>query len=191
MKGRILIVERSEALRQSLSAILGEGGQQTTSLSDLNDALGRIRENAADLLIVGSGSCAMPLSEMLKQVRESAPDLPVLIVTEPSNAPQAVEATRIGAWCFLQTPIDPEQLRVQAKRAVDYCQVVRENRALRAGAVTAGKPLAVVEKEVILSTLEHFKGHRLKTATALGIGLRTLGMKLKRWREEGAFVETR
>ena len=49
----------------------------------------------------------------------------------------------------------------------------------------AGKPLADIEKQVILSTLQQFKGHRMKTAGALGIGVRTLGMKLKRWKEEG------
>ena len=49
----------------------------------------------------------------------------------------------------------------------------------------AGKPLADIEKQVILSTLQQFKGHRVKTAGALGIGVRTLGMKLKRWKEEG------
>lgn len=48
----------------------------------------------------------------------------------------------------------------------------------------AGRPLADIEKQVILSTLQQFKGHRIKTAGALGIGVRTLGMKLKRWREE-------
>jgi len=53
----------------------------------------------------------------------------------------------------------------------------------------AGKPLADIEKQVILSTLEQFKGHRVKTATALGIGVRTLGMKLKRWKDEGEPIE--
>lgn len=48
----------------------------------------------------------------------------------------------------------------------------------------AGKPLADIEKQVILSTLQQFKGHRIKTAGALGIGVRTLGIKLKRWKEE-------
>jgi two-component system, NtrC family, response regulator HydG len=48
----------------------------------------------------------------------------------------------------------------------------------------AGRPLADIEKQVILSTLQQFKGHRVRTASALGIGVRTLGMKLKRWREE-------
>lgn len=52
-----------------------------------------------------------------------------------------------------------------------------------------GVPLAVIEKQVILNTLEQFKGHRLRTATALGIGVRTLGMKLKRWKEEEQLAE--
>jgi DNA-binding NtrC family response regulator len=53
----------------------------------------------------------------------------------------------------------------------------------------AGKPLADIEKEVILSTLQQFKGHRIKTAGALGIGVRTLGMKLKKWKDDGELVE--
>jgi transcriptional regulator with PAS, ATPase and Fis domain len=53
----------------------------------------------------------------------------------------------------------------------------------------AGKPLADIEKQVILSTLQQFKGHRSKTAHALGIGIRTLGMKLKKWKEEGEVLE--
>jgi len=55
----------------------------------------------------------------------------------------------------------------------------------------AGTPLSEIEKQVILSTLEKFKGHRIKTAHALQIGVRTLGMKLKKWREEGELVEAR
>lgn len=53
----------------------------------------------------------------------------------------------------------------------------------------AGKPLADIEKQVILSTLHQFKGHRIKTAGALGIGVRTLGMKLKRWKDDGEPVD--
>jgi len=43
-----------------------------------------------------------------------------------------------------------------------------------------------MERDLIERTLKHFNGHRQKTAKALGIGVRTLGMKLKRWREEAA-----
>ncbi len=48
-----------------------------------------------------------------------------------------------------------------------------------------GHILADAERDLILKTLRRFNGHRERTARALGIGLRTLGLKLKRWREEG------
>lgn len=46
------------------------------------------------------------------------------------------------------------------------------------------RPLSDLEREVIVHTLERFDGHRQKTASALGIGVRTLGLKLKKWKEE-------
>ena len=50
------------------------------------------------------------------------------------------------------------------------------------------RPLAELEKEAIVNTLEKFDGHRQKTAQALGIGVRTLGLKLKKWADEGVAV---
>jgi DNA-binding NtrC family response regulator len=49
--------------------------------------------------------------------------------------------------------------------------------------------LADAERDLILRTLDRFSGHREKTAKALGIGLRTLGLKIKKWRDEGSFEE--
>jgi DNA-binding NtrC family response regulator len=54
-----------------------------------------------------------------------------------------------------------------------------------------GQILHDAERDLILRTLERFGGHREKTARALGIGLRTLGLKLKKWREEGHVPEER
>jgi DNA-binding NtrC family response regulator len=64
-----------------------------------------------------------------------------------------------------------------------------KNKPMASVDALAGKPLADIEKQVILSTLQQFKGHRIKTAGALGIGVRTLGIKLKRWKDEGELVE--
>jgi DNA-binding NtrC family response regulator len=50
--------------------------------------------------------------------------------------------------------------------------------------VRPGYILADMERQMIEETLGRFNGHREKTAKALGIGLRTLGMKLKKWRDE-------
>ncbi len=52
------------------------------------------------------------------------------------------------------------------------------------------RPLEDIERDVIVRTLEHFGGHRQKTARALGIGVRTLGLKLKKWKELRLVSET-
>ena len=44
-------------------------------------------------------------------------------------------------------------------------------------------PLEQIEREAIIGALRRFNGHRQKTAKALGIGVRTLGLKLKKWKE--------
>jgi DNA-binding NtrC family response regulator len=44
--------------------------------------------------------------------------------------------------------------------------------------------LEEIERQAIIETLERFRGHRQKTAEALGIGVRTLGLKLKKWKDE-------
>jgi len=53
-------------------------------------------------------------------------------------------------------------------------------------AVSGVVSLQDMEKQLIEKTLEKFDGHRQKTAQALGIGVRTLGMKLKRWQMSSA-----
>jgi DNA-binding NtrC family response regulator len=127
-------------------------------------------------------------------------DVPVIVTTAPEQVPAAIDAVRSGgAYDMLRLPSSPDEIELTAWRALRCQQLMRENAILRAAAGQepssdplasaarnlAGKPLADIEKQVILRTLEQFKGHRLRTAAALGIGVRTLGMKIKRWREEG------
>ena len=44
--------------------------------------------------------------------------------------------------------------------------------------------LSDIERETILATLARHDGHRQKSARALGIGVRTLGLKLKKWKDD-------
>jgi transcriptional regulator with GAF, ATPase, and Fis domain len=57
------------------------------------------------------------------------------------------------------------------------------------GPLREGRMLEDVERHLIEKTLQRFDGHRAKTAKALGMGVRTLGMKLKQWREEAMAME--
>jgi DNA-binding NtrC family response regulator len=52
-----------------------------------------------------------------------------------------------------------------------------------AGGFDLDRPLEDIEREAIVRTLHKFNGHRQKTAHALGIGVRTLGLKLKKWKQ--------
>lgn len=59
-----------------------------------------------------------------------------------------------------------------------------------ARAAAAQKTLAEIERETIVRTLRQYGGHRQRTAKALGIGVRTLGLKLKKWKEENLVEAT-
>ena len=47
-----------------------------------------------------------------------------------------------------------------------------------------------VTREEILKALEHNRGNRQRTARSLGIGVRTLGLKLKKWKESNLVAQT-
>ncbi len=49
--------------------------------------------------------------------------------------------------------------------------------------------LETIERQVVVATLERFGGHRDRSAKALGIGVRTLGMKLRQWKDAGLVPE--
>ena len=52
------------------------------------------------------------------------------------------------------------------------------------------RPLDEVERDQIIQTLGQFDGNRTRTAQALGIGVRTLGLKLKKWKEQNLVAQT-
>ncbi len=58
-----------------------------------------------------------------------------------------------------------------------------EPKPLRAGEPGGVRKLEEIEREAIIETLRRFNGHRQKTAAALGIGVRTLGLKLRKWKD--------
>ena len=61
----------------------------------------------------------------------------------------------------------------------------REPGAEQALACDGTVTLETIERRTIVATLQRFGGHRDRTARALGIGVRTLGMKLRAWKSAG------
>ena len=88
-----------------------------------------------------------------------------------------------------------ERASVLVRDGVMHAEAIRPwlNSAARRDGDGAGVPalplrrghiLEDMERELIRRTLSEHGGHRVRTAKALGIGVRTLGMKLKRWQQE-------
>ena len=194
MTGRILVLEQPQATLDDVKQILIDAGYQVEGATSLFEATARMSGREFDLLVTPPAVAGATPQELFKQARQVSPDIQLIVVAEATELLGAIEAFERSAYSFVSRPIDATQFRLTITRALEYVNLLRENKAFRNGGLgTAleGKPLAEVEKQVILSTLARFKGHRLRTATALGIGLRTLGMKIKRWKEEGQLIESR
>lgn len=96
----------------------------------------------------------------------------------------------IAAWLSAVHAGPSRPAQAAPTRPMDDMDLPRPGRQSYIEASPPAKPLADIEREVIVATLEKFGGHRQKTAKALGIGVRTLGLKLKRWKELRLVAET-
>lgn len=99
----------------------------------------------------------------------------------PLQAPPTLERAALPgeAWGDRPEGASPSEPEPEPERGPDLSTFVE----LPAGPEPV-RPLEEIEREKILAALEHFDGNRTRAASALGIGLRTLGVKLKKWKEE-------
>ena len=193
--GRVLLLEPDALVRDSLLRTLAAAGHAVSATGDAASAVSCLAaRRPVDAFLADGAGPRGPLAELLAEAARLRPEVPVVVMVGPSALAVAVESLRRGAYDALHKPFDPEDLLRRVARALDHAGLRRENAALRAAADAPASadgllPLAEVEKRVILDALSRFDGHRVRTATALGIGVRTLGIKLKKWREAGELVD--
>ncbi len=122
---RLLIVEDKESLALMLKETVESEGLEADIVANGADAGRRIAEGRryfavlTDLRLPGADGIAV-----LKQVKESDPDCPVIVMTAFGTIENAVEAMKLGAYDFIQKPVDVDHLMLLLRR----CQ---ENRELR------------------------------------------------------------
>jgi DNA-binding NtrC family response regulator len=114
-----------------------------------------------------------------------------------SGGSRAITRDLVAPWLsFTAQPSTP--LAQPALNMQPHSQMEAKNLGLQSvintiSAMTEGgsiRQLEDIERDAIVQTLVRFKGHRQKTAHALGIGVRTLGLKLKKWKQTGLVAET-
>jgi two-component system, OmpR family, response regulator len=113
---RLLLVEDTVELADSLCAVLKEAGYAVDWRADGRDAFILGEQEPYDLCILDLGLPGMDGLEVLTRWRAARVSLPVLILTARSNWSERVEGLRAGADDYLVKPFHPEELvlRVQA-----------------------------------------------------------------------------
>jgi two-component system response regulator HydG len=118
-KLRVLVVDDEPAARSALERLLIGEGYGVTTAEDGQAALARVRENAPDVVVTDLQMPRMDGMALLKAVRESHRDLPVIVATSMQDLSAAVTAMRAGAEDYLTKPIDFDALLVAIERAVE------------------------------------------------------------------------
>jgi DNA-binding NtrC family response regulator len=131
MKARILVVDDEEIVVRSCLRILGEGDYVAEGVHSGEEALRRIEEHPYDVVILDIMMPKVDGLEVLRRVKESHPDIDVIMVTGLSQIDTAVRSMKLGAFDYLPKPFDPDELKVVVGRALERRRLLQENLSLK------------------------------------------------------------
>ncbi len=127
----ILLVDDEEALCTAAEKILAKEGYRVTSVNTAADGLARFERDGADLLITDLMLPDLEGIQVLKRAKELRPTVEVIIITGHATVEKAVEAMRLGAYDFIEKPLDRTALVKTVSKAIEKQRLSEENRQLR------------------------------------------------------------
>jgi len=131
MSARILVVDDEEIVIRSCLRILGGSGYEVDSVQSGGDALRKVEEGPYDVMILDIMMPKMDGVEVLQRVKETHPDIDVIMVTGLSQIETAVRCMKLGAFDYLPKPFDPDELKLVVERALERRRLLQENLNLR------------------------------------------------------------
>ena len=130
-RAEILLVDDEEALRNAAEKILVKEGYRVTSVATAMEGLARFKTDGADLLITDLLLPDLDGMEVLKRAKQLRPAVEVIMITGHGSIEKAIEATRLGAYDFIEKPLDRAHLLKAIAKAVERQRLATENRQLR------------------------------------------------------------
>ena len=127
----ILIVDDEQSYRQLLSLVFETDGHTIRTASNGRDALDQLSRENADVVISDVRMPDMDGIDLLRAVRDTQPDLGVVLMTAFASVDTAREAFKLGADDFIQKPFDVEELKLIVKKTLEKQALIDENRAFR------------------------------------------------------------
>ena len=131
MSPRILLVDDEANIRKMVSALLESEGFETLEAPNGQAALEVVAEDAPDAVLL---DLMMPPGPdglaTLEQLKKRVPHVPVVMMSGKANLADAVRATKLGAFQFLEKPLTPEGVLVALRGALELGRSLAENRRL-------------------------------------------------------------
>ena len=128
---KILIVDDELIMRESLAGWLQRDGHTIQTAPSGEEALEKLKETHFDIMLVDIKMEGISGLEVLQQVKESDPDVAVVMITAYGSIPTAIEAMKNGAYDYMLKPFDPNELGVLIEKIIRYQEQEREMLFLR------------------------------------------------------------
>jgi len=131
IRGAVLVVDDELNARRGLQKLLEQEGFSVQTAADGAEALERLGQHLADVVVTDLRMPTMDGLELLRRVKTTYEDLPVLVVTAFGAIESAIEAMRAGAEDYLQKPVVLDELLIALDQALKHRGVREEVRVLR------------------------------------------------------------
>ena len=130
-KSRILVIDDEAAIRDSLRMTLEYEGYEFLGAATGQEGLALAEREAPDLVLLDVKMPGMDGIEVLERLRNMNDQLPIVVISGHGTISTAVEATKKGAWDFIEKPFASERVLVSLRNALDQRQLRDENRSLK------------------------------------------------------------
>jgi len=130
---RILICDDEKGILRYLAELLKSHGYAVEAFSSGNSLMERLKEPAepADLLLQDVRLPDMSGIDILEQVHQLCPSMPVVVMTANGTVDDAVQAIRLGAYDYVMKPFPKEKILGVLAKALEHHRLADENRRLR------------------------------------------------------------
>ena len=127
----VLVVDDEASIRRTLREILEYEDLDVDEAEDGDEALQRLNEGRYDVVLLDIKMPKRDGMEVLEILAESMPEVPVVMISGHADIKTAVDATKLGAFDFIEKPPDLNRLLVTVRNAIDRGQLDTENRRMR------------------------------------------------------------
>ena len=125
MKFKILVVDDDADLRLSVASALSEGDYIVEQASDGEQAVNKVHAGRHNLVLMDVNMPRLSGLEALKEIKAYDPSIIVIVLTAFANVRDAIEATKQGAYNYLEKPIKAENLVYMVDKALKAHNLVK------------------------------------------------------------------